>query len=143
MLFRRKKYTNSERFEGFRSQITYDCKGKLKTQFFDLDRQIDESFIEYLKPFGHPVVVAGGIYEIRRDNYFKILLPVGQNAFQVKYDGNSEPAAETALIRQVQRAVSRDLSPELAASCPENAIFVENNAFTIDLRKCTFCLKCV
>jgi len=143
MFFKKKNYAQSERFEGFRIHTTYDCQGRLKTQYFDIDQLIDVSFIEYLKPFGYPTLQAGRLYEIQRDHFFTLVVPLGQNTFQVRFDTDCDPSAHLLLFRQVQRAIRKDISPELVASCPENAISIENNTFSVDLRKCTYCLQCV
>ena len=143
MFFRKKEDVQVERFEGFRSQTTYSCNGQLKTQFFDLTCPIDEDFIEYLKPFGYPVLRGGKLYEIQRDGFFRILLVPGRTNFHARFFKNCDPEAKTLLTRQVYRAVKNDLPADLPSRCPEDAISINDSILSINLKKCTYCLECV
>lgn len=147
MFFKRKKDdVQIEKFEGFRTQTTFGCKGQLKTQFFDLEKPVDEELIEYLKPFGHPILLGGRMYEIRREGFFRLLLTPGTNTFHARFVKNCDPKIRDLLTRQVFRAINGNDQGELPSRCPEGAISVnrENGSkISIDLKKCTFCLECI
>ena len=142
MFSRKKKQVQIERFEEFRTQTSYGCECELKTQFFDMTKPIDEAFVEYLKPFGHPILLAGKMYEIRRDSFFRLLLPIGRTNFHARFDKDCNPQAKELLTRQVHRALNNDISPDFVNNCPEDAISARNNKLSIDLKICTVCLKC-
>jgi len=143
MFSREKKHVQVERYRGFRTQTSYGCEGELKTQFFDMTKPVDEAFVEYFKPFGHPILLAGKMYEIQRDNFFRLLIPVGSTNFHARFDKDCDPQVRELLTRQVHRALNNDISPDLIQSCPEDAISADDNKLAIDLKKCTFCLECV
>ena len=147
MFFRRKKDdVQIEKFEGFRTQTTYSCKGKLKTQFFDLTKPVDEDLIEYLKPFGYPLLLAGKIYEIRREGQFRLLLTPGSKNFHARFVKNCDPKIKNMLTKQVNRAINGNEGIDLSSKCSEGVIICNGDngrKFAIDLKKCTFCLECV
>lgn len=147
MFFKRKKDdVQIEKFKGFRTQTTYGCKGQLKTQFFDLEKPVDEDLIEYLKPFGHPILLGGRMYEIRREGCFRLLLTPGTNNFHARFVKNCDPKIKDLLTKQVFRAINGTGQSDLPSRCPEGAISVNRgngSKISIDLKKCTFCLECV
>jgi len=142
-LFRRSTQINLERYDGFNTQAKYDCDGSLKTLFFELQRSIDDFFIEYMKPFGYPVKLSGNIVEIQRDNFFRLMLPQNRTAFHAEFYRSSTPKTQNLLIQQVYRGVHRIIRTNLAEKCPEKAIEIIDDRFSINLSKCTYCLECV
>ena len=147
MFFQRKKVDlHIERFEGFRVQTTYSCKGVIKTQFFDMNDPVDENFIEYLKPFGYPILIGGKTYEIMRENSVRLMIAPGSKNFQARYTRNCDPYMKTKLISQVQKAVKKNPPGDLPTRCSEGALSIDNNngaRLTIVAGKCTCCLDCV
>jgi len=143
IFFRKRTALDVERYDGFRIQGNYDCEGRLKTLFIELEKPIDAAFIEYLKPFGYPFELPGNIIEIRRDDFFRLMLPTGRTGFQAKFTPGHDPAARRLLLQQVYRGANARFRSSLKEKCPENAIALSENAFSIDLSRCNFCLKCV
>ncbi len=92
---------------------------------------IDQHFLEYLKPFGYPILIARNHYEISRENFFRLLIIIGRNSFQARFTKNCDIRAKELL------------TGDLPTRCPENALNVSENYLKIDLTKCTFCLECV
>lgn len=144
MLFKRKRTElNLERYDGFHIQKTFDCDKRLKTVFFQLEKVIDEQFIEYLKPFGYAVQLPGGIVEIQRDEYFKLMIPLGKNSFHAEIEPGAGPDVMTQLLNQVYRGIHNIIRENILEKCGEDAIDISNDVFRVDKKKCTYCLDCV
>ncbi len=145
MFFRRKKTElNLERFDGFHIQSNHDCKGKLKTLFFELQKKkTDDSRIEVMKPFGYPVNLSGNIIEVQRDEFFRLMIPMGQKNFHAEFVTDCDKDARQCLMNQVYRWANGIVRTGLLEMCPEDAIDLTGKVFTIDLKKCTYCLDCV
>ena len=143
MLWFRKREAQFERYKGFRTKISYTCKGNLKTALFDLPKPIDENFLEYLKPFGYPVLLSQNYYEIKRDGFFRLMIFMGRNSFYVKFAKNCDVQAKELIIQQVDNALNKNPDSNLPSRCPENALHTVKDTLSIDLTKCTFCLECI
>ncbi|MFC1564135.1 hypothetical protein ACFL6G_04320 [candidate division KSB1 bacterium] len=146
MLYRKKKKNKSPiaDFRNFHIQIKYDCEGNEDTLFFEMENPIDEPLLEYLKPFGEIIPVSGSIYELTRENFFQIKIPIGRTSLIVKLTENHDISAKTLLINQLKLGLKETpLSPDLPEKCPEDAINIYDGALKIDRKKCTFCLDCV
>ncbi len=139
----KRKKTQFERYDGFRTKINYSCKGELKNALFDLPEPINQHFLEYLKPFGYPILIARNHYEISRENFFRLMIVIGRNSFQARFTKNCDIRAKELLIQQIQLALGEQLPSDLPTRCPENALNVSENYLKIDLTKCAFCLECV
>jgi len=140
---RKRTEVNLERFDGFHIQKTFDCDGILKTLFFQLQRPADKAFIEYMKPFGYPVSLPGNVIEVQRDKFFRLLISIGRDSFHAEFEPNGDPDAQKHLMNQVYRGVHRIIRKNILKSCPEDAVIINDGRFTVDLKKCTYCLECV
>ncbi len=144
MFFRRKKTNlNIQRFDGFHIQIKNRCKGGIDRIFFELKKPVEECFIEYLKPFGYPIPLPGGITEITKEGWFKLLVPIGRKAFQADFIDHKNEDAQNLLVQQVYRGVNGIIRENILDLCPEDAVIIDSGRFTVDLKKCTYCLDCV
>lgn len=141
--FGKKSGLNFEKYKGFTVQGNYNCNGDLKTLFIELERPVDTEFIEYMKPFGYPHSLPGNIFEIRREDCFKLMIPIGRTGFQAKFSEDFPADSKELLIKQVYRGLKRYYNAGLNEKCPEKAFRTELNRWVIDTSKCTFCLKCV
>ncbi|MFC1729116.1 hypothetical protein ACFL6I_02155 [candidate division KSB1 bacterium] len=140
---RKRTQVNIERFDGFHIQQKFDCHGRITTLFFELQTVIDTAFIEYLKPFGYPVSLPGDIVEIMRDGFFRLMVPLGRTSFHAEFESEYDSQAKELLIQQVYRGAHKIIREDITAQCPEDAVVLENGRFTVDLKKCTYCLDCV
>ncbi len=143
MLWFRKREAQFERHKGFRTKISYTCKGDLKAAFFDLPKPVDENLLEYLKPFGHPVLLAQNYYEIKREGFFRLMLFMGRNSFHARFAKNCDVLVKELIIKQVHNALNKSPDSNLPSRCPENALTIGKDTLSIDLTKCTCYLECV
>ena len=74
MVFNRKKKSGPqiEYFGCFHIQTKYDCDGNEEILFVEFEKPIDVSLLEYLKPFGELVPVTDTIFDLNRENFFRL-----------------------------------------------------------------------
>ncbi len=145
-MFRNKKKKNPqfEQFKNFHLQVKLDCKGKDDTLFYEFNKPLDSSILEYLKPFGEIIPLSGDIYELKRDNFFKIQIPIGRTSIIAEIPENHDPLARIMLTNQFKLAMNElKLPGNIESICPEKAIKEAKGKMIINRTKCNYCLECV
>ena len=141
---KKKEPSRFEQFTNFSVQVKLDCKGKEDTLFFEFNNPINDDLLEYFKPFGEIIPISGNIYEIFREEFFRIRIPLGRTSIIAELPENHDPAARKMLTNQIKLALNeKEIPPEIEKKCPEKAISISDGRINIDRKECTFCLDCI
>jgi len=96
-----------------------------------------------MKVFAYPIENVTGVFSLEREKFFKLMLSLGNRSFQAEFVEMPEPDAINYLLWQVHHALSFNGETTDLNECPKNAYSVSGGQFSIDVKKCDNCLKCV
>lgn len=112
---------------------------------YNFKEQIDEKFLEFLKPFGTirylnspPTIFQGGC-----NNPLNFTGIINSDKINAHFTGENFLRSKKRFEKQITKALNCVSCGGCLAACPYGAISIINNKFTIDENKCTHCQECI
>lgn len=117
----------------------------LKQYVYELDRSVDATFLEYLKPLGEVTYFDGtDSFRIVAESRFCITGVLGDNQLDISFSSEGFRSNMYLLERQVKKAMNCIACGACVGTCPLGAIHVQPSlGFEVDVDTCTHCLLCV
>ncbi len=127
-----------------------ECVTEDNARNYDLYRIVDDEFFELFKPFGILNFELGNkkigeVYVLDKNNeiIMKLLAKKGNKKLRVTEINNNDQYIFSKIENQLRKFNTCIYCKACNSSCPFGAISVAGNAYKIDERLCTHCLKCI
>lgn len=132
-----------ERFENFHIQVKFNCKEIIEYLFIHIPNNITIEDLEIFKTFGDIIPLNPQLFEIYKQGYFRMMIPIGKKDIHVAIDKDAVEESYVLIVNAIDLMVNNNYSDKFVNSCDENAIKVNEGKLRIDRNKCTFCLNCL